>query len=338
MGGDDKCVFVRVSELTEDLFERFYRMVLEPAFPPEELEDIQTVRAVHYEPSSPFVPGLVALRDGDPVGGALGELYGAANIVLLAYLAVRADCRGGGVGSALLERVLVSWRELVAPAAILAEVEDPRGRVAGPYADPSARLRFYERAGGKVLPIRYFQPSIGPGLPRVRGMLLICLDPWRESVAKDSVLAFLDEYIETAEGPEVRSADPEYLDLRGQVDSWPADIPLEPLSGVAGLPAPGQLLIGTILSNPNIWHMRLGTGTRKAGNARELAFARLDARCGSWSEHVGWMAGALRQHRRDWHRPHRPADSANASQQARDSSCGDYGGRLCPNRADRVQI
>jgi hypothetical protein len=71
MGGDDKYVFVQVSELTGDLFDRFYDTVLEPAFPPEELEDIETVRVLHYEPS-PCVPGLVALRGGVPVGGALG--------------------------------------------------------------------------------------------------------------------------------------------------------------------------------------------------------------------------------------------------------------------------
>lgn len=239
MGGDDKCVFVRVSELTGDLFDRFYHMVLEPAFPPEELEDIETVRALHYEPS-PCVPGLVALRAGDPVGGTLGEHYGDGNIVLLAYLAMRADCRGAGVGSALLGRALALWRELLAPAAILAEVEDPRGRGAGPHGDPSARLRFYERAGGKVLPLCYFQPSIGNGMPRVRGMLLICLDPWRESVPKDSVLAFLDEYMQEAEGSDASTADPEYLDLRAQVDAWPEEVPLWPLSKVSQLPAAGQ--------------------------------------------------------------------------------------------------
>jgi hypothetical protein len=128
MGGDDKFVFAGVSELTGDLFDRFYHTVLEPAFPPEELEDIETVRALHYEPS-PCVPGLV------------------------------------------------------------------------------------------------------------------CLDPWRESVPKDTVRAFLDEYVEAAEGSAARSADPEYLNLRGQVDSWPKDIPLWPLSRATQLPAPGQVHI-----------------------------------------------------------------------------------------------
>jgi GNAT superfamily N-acetyltransferase len=239
MGGDDSCVFVRLSELSPELFDRFYHTVLAPAFPPEELEDIDTVRALHYEPS-PHVPGSVALRTGDPVGGALGEHYGDANIVLLAYLAVRADCRGSGIGGALLERTLLSWQETLAPATILAEVEDPRCHTSGPHGDPAARLRFYERAGGKMLPLRYFQPSIGNGMPRVRGMLLICLDPWRESVPRDSVLAFLDEYMLEAEGSKARTTDVEYLDLRAQVDAWPDEVPLWPLSRVTRLPAAGQ--------------------------------------------------------------------------------------------------
>lgn len=240
VGGDDKCVFVEASKLTGDLFDRFYYGVLKPAFPPEELEDVETVRARYHVPR-PRVPGLVMQLAGEPVGGALGEHFAASNVVLLDYLAVRADRRGTGIGSELLDRALMSWGELLAPAAILAEVEDPRGRSAGPYGDPAARLRFYQRAGGKMLPLRYFQPSIGPGMPRVRGMFLICLDPWRESVPKDSVLAFLDEYMEAAEGPKARTADPEYLDLRGQVDAWPGDVPLWPLSHVNQLPAAGQL-------------------------------------------------------------------------------------------------
>lgn len=239
MGGDAKFDIVAVSNLASDQFDVFYHTVLEPAFPPDELEDIDVVRAAHYKPGSD-VPGLAALRAGDPVGGALGEHYRDGNVVLLDYLAVRTDCRDGGIGRGLLDRALSSWRELLAPAAILAEIEDPRGRSAGPHGDPHARLRFYDRAGGKALPLQYVQPAVRPGSPRVRGMFLICLDPVRESVPKEAVLAFLDEYMEAAEGHEAVTADPEYLNLRGRVDSWPDEIPLVPLSRAAELPASGQ--------------------------------------------------------------------------------------------------
>jgi hypothetical protein len=240
MGGDHKLTFVRTPELTGDQFDRFYHSVIAPAFPSAELEDIEIIRASHYKPP-PDVPGLVALRDGDPVGGTLGELFDDSNVVLLCYQVVRADCRGSGIGSELLKRALPSWRELLAPAAIFAEVEDPRGRSTGPHGDPVARLRFYERAGGKVLPLPYFQPSIGNGLPRVRGMLLVCLDAGYESVPKDTVLAFLDQYLKSEEGFDVSTADAEYLDLRAQVNAWPDEIPLWPLSRVTELPAPGGL-------------------------------------------------------------------------------------------------
>jgi hypothetical protein len=175
------------------------------------------------------------------VGAALGEHYGSSNVVLLAYLAVRADCRGSGIGGALLGRALPAWRERFAPAAILAEVEDPRGRGAGPHGDPVARLRFYERAGAKVLPLRYFQPSVGRGMPRVHGMYLICLDAWRQAIPKDVVIAFLDEYMEVAEGHEAATADPEYLAVRGQADAWPDEIPLWLLSRALEFPVSGRL-------------------------------------------------------------------------------------------------
>jgi GNAT superfamily N-acetyltransferase len=239
MGGDATFDIVAVSKLTGEQFDRFYRTVLEPAFPPEELEDIDVVRTAHYQPGSD-VPGVAALRAADPVGGALGEHYRDGNVVLLDYLAVRSECRGSGIGGVLLERALSTWRELLDPAAILAEIEDPRGRSAGSHGDPHARVRFYDRAGAKALPLQYVQPAVRPGAPRVRGMFLICLDPWREWVPKAAVLAFLDEYMEAAEGREAATADPEYLNLRGEVDSWPVEIPLVPLSRVAELPASGQ--------------------------------------------------------------------------------------------------
>jgi hypothetical protein len=88
MGGGRSCVFVGTSELSGDLFDRFYHAVLAPAFPPDELEDIETVRALYFGPSA-RVPGLVALRAGDPVGGTLGEHYHDSNVVIPCYQAYR---------------------------------------------------------------------------------------------------------------------------------------------------------------------------------------------------------------------------------------------------------
>jgi GNAT superfamily N-acetyltransferase len=229
---DGNLVLAEAAGLSVDMFDRFYHDVLEPAFPPEELEDIDVVRETHHNPDA-RVPGLVAMSGGNPVGGALGEYYPRGAIMLLAYLAVRRDLRGTGVGTALLAGALPAWRQSVPARATVAEVEDPRFHQPGPHGDPVARLRFYERAGAKLLPVPYVQPSVGRGMPPVAGMFLICLDPWLESIRKDDVLAFLDEYVESAGGG---LGAPDYRALRGRIESKPADISLWPMSRAADMP------------------------------------------------------------------------------------------------------
>jgi GNAT superfamily N-acetyltransferase len=225
-------VFADASELGVEVFDRFYNEILAPSFPPEELEAIDVVREIHNGPGA-VVPGVVALRGGDPVGGALGESYERSRVVLLCYLAVRDDTRGTGLGAALLDRALPAWRRAFTPTAILAEVEDPRVRQAGPHGDPVARLRFYDRAGGKLLPIPYTQPSVGQGQPRVPEMFLISLDPGLESIPRATVLDFLDEYLESMDGS---TDDPEHRALRAAIESRSAEIPLWPLSRLAEMP------------------------------------------------------------------------------------------------------
>jgi GNAT superfamily N-acetyltransferase len=223
-------VFVGCAEVGDKQFDHFYHDVLEPAFPAAELNDIETLRA-QYLNSATSSPGTIALLRGEPVGGALAEFHAPTGIMLLAYLAVRADLRGKGLGSALLNEVLPRWREAMRPTAILAEVENPRYHVAGPYGDPEARLRFYGQIGATLLPLAYFQPSIGPGLNRVRGMFLICLDSDKDTILGASLQLFLDDYVAFCEGNRVITTDSEYLTLRAQVRAWPGDrIPLWPLS------------------------------------------------------------------------------------------------------------
>jgi GNAT superfamily N-acetyltransferase len=228
-------IFAACADVGEQVFNRFYREVLEPAFPPEELSDLETLRTAYLRPLPGF-DGKIALRNGEPIGGALGEHYAASGVMMLGYLAVRADLRGHGVGSALLDDLKSKWRKLFKPTVTLAEIEDPRYHRAGPCGDPRARLEFYDRIGAKLLPLWYFQPSLGRGLARVRGMLLICLDPGLEVVPTVSLLTFLDEYFALCERNFVKQKDPEYLALCDQVREWSEKIPLWPLSRVDEVP------------------------------------------------------------------------------------------------------
>jgi GNAT superfamily N-acetyltransferase len=228
-------IFAACADVESQVFNRFYHEVLEPAFAPEELNDLETLRTEYLRPLPGF-DGEIALQDGEPVGGALGEHYAASGVMMLGYLAVRADVRGRGVGSALLDDLQPKWRKSFRPTAILAEIEDPRYHKAGPRGDPLARIRFYDRIGAKLLPLRYFQPSLGCGLARVRGMFLICLDPGLEVVPTAPLLTFLDEYFAFYEGAKTKQTDPEYLALCNQVGAWSAEIPLWPLSRANEVP------------------------------------------------------------------------------------------------------
>ncbi len=228
-------IFAACADVGEEVFNRFYREVLEPAFLPEELNDLETLRSAYLRPLPGF-DGKIALQDGEPIGGALGEHYAASGVMMLTYLAVRANVRGQGVGSALLDSLKSTWRKFCRPTVTLAEIEDPRYHKAGRRGDPMARLRFYDRIGAKLLPLWYFQPSLGRGLARVRGLLLICLDPGLEEVSTASLLTFLDEYFALCEGEWVKQRDPEFLALCNQVRAWSEKIPLWPLSRVDDVP------------------------------------------------------------------------------------------------------
>ncbi|MEJ3747292.1 GNAT family N-acetyltransferase [Actinomycetes bacterium KLBMP 9797] len=217
------------AELDDETFARFYREVLVPSFPPEELVDLDGLRPT----AGAF--GTVVLRDGEPVAGALGDLFPDSGVLLLSYLAVRPGLRAGGFGGKLLGAELARWRQRAPEALILAEVEDPRAHAAGPHGDPVARLRFYDRLGARLLPLWYFQPALRPGADRVRGMLLIAWAPSGDVVEADVVARFLDEYVGASDDTD----DPEYEALRAQLSAWPdGKLPLWPLSRLPNAPRP----------------------------------------------------------------------------------------------------
>lgn len=153
---------------SESVLEQVYDEVLHRNFPPSELltrtDFLAGARAGELEV-------LVAADGPDLQGAIVGERHSRA--VLVAWLAVGALGRGGGVGGELLHTGVRTWLAEPGVAAVLAEIERPDIFDAHPvYGDPMRRLAFYSRVAAGVLDIPYFQASMGPGLPRVHGLLL----------------------------------------------------------------------------------------------------------------------------------------------------------------------
>ncbi|MEV0002334.1 GNAT family N-acetyltransferase [Micromonospora sp. NPDC050980] len=201
------------------LLRRAYREVLAPSFTPDQMVSFESLAT----PGTTWVG--VALHDGAPVGVIVTDPF--ERVLLLSYLAVRPGLRGSGVGAVLLDHVLPAWRRRCGSDVVLAEVEDPRAHAAGDFGDPTARLRFYQRAGFGLLPVPFVQPRVRDDARRERGMFL-AVRPGGETVPQDLVRSFVVDYYEDAEGPEVRD-DPEFAALLTAVDRQPAAlVPLTP--------------------------------------------------------------------------------------------------------------
>jgi GNAT superfamily N-acetyltransferase len=199
---------MKTAELDGDeRLDRLYHEILVPAFPPDELSPLAELRTGVAEGSVRAVATFD--DDGRVVAGAVAEWSPSCRVVLLSYLAVAPGLRATGVGGRLYDEAMASWRQAYRPCLILAEVEHPDHHPGDPaHGDPTARLRFYERRGARVLDLPYFQPALGQGRSRVYGMLLLALhvDPeltgpgGPQTVAAQPLRMFLVEYLEAVEG------------------------------------------------------------------------------------------------------------------------------------------
>src|SRR5579863_8148946 len=167
---------MRIYEASEPgpVIETFYRQILVPSFPADELidlEDVQTLAA-----SKAASVWLAENEDGTILGGAVAEWDESVRVLLLGYLAVRPGIRGAGIGGPLYLTALDSWRERFKPCIVLAELDDPAvHRGSEEYGDPVARLRFYLCRGSQILDLPYFQPALSPTKGRIPGLLLLVL-------------------------------------------------------------------------------------------------------------------------------------------------------------------
>lgn len=199
------------------LFDKVHQQILVPAFPSNEMTPLSVLQQM-WAGAPPRLAVHVALDSrGQPVGCAVAQWFPQSKVLLFAYLAVRADWRGSGIGTSLIMRAIRDWAAVYHPALLVAEVEDPRVYPCTLDQDPLARLRLYARLGARLLELRYVQPEINPGAGQVRDLLLlvaqegstgvVTADSGIVGVPATVVLAFLEEYYQDSEGESYRSAD-----------------------------------------------------------------------------------------------------------------------------------
>ncbi|MGH3903120.1 MAG: GNAT family N-acetyltransferase [Pseudonocardiaceae bacterium] len=199
------------------LFDEVHQQILMPAFPSNEMTPLGVLQQM-WAGAPPRLAVHAALDSrGQPVGCAVAQWFPRSTVLLFAYLAVRVDWRGGGIGTSLITRAVRAWAAAYRPALVLAEVEDPRVYPCTPDQDPLARLRLYARLGARLLELRYVQPEVSPGAGRVRDLLLLVAQKCSAGVVSASsevvgvpaavVLAFLDEYYRDSEGEAHRDAE-----------------------------------------------------------------------------------------------------------------------------------
>ena len=137
--------------------------------------------------------------DGEEIlGGICFERYPKSGVGFATYMVVAPRARKQGLGEQLLRGAVDELGGLV-----LGEVNDP-GKT-GEWA----RLERFQRWGARVLDARYVQPSLGPGLTRDRGLVLIALagkEPLPPTLDGARVRAFVEELYEVTEGGPVDDA------------------------------------------------------------------------------------------------------------------------------------
>lgn len=218
-----------------------YDGLLARSFSADELVD----RAEFHESASDGLLWVTAaVEDGIPVGAAVAEWSPASRVLLLSYLAVRADSRCNGIGSRLMSTVRTRWQEHVHPKLTLVELEHPAvHRGDSMRGDPLRRLRFYARHGTRALALPYFQPALRPEASRVRGMVLglVAAAPGladTDEVVSEPVRTFMIEYLEQSEGTAYPAEDQEVAALLGAMAD--ETIALLPVDAPALMPPLGR--------------------------------------------------------------------------------------------------
>ena len=215
----------------EALLERFHADLYLSAFAAQ-AEPIEVWKWALWSDEAPYRMTLQLALDGpDILGGIAFELYPRSGCGLVTYVVVAPQARRSGLGKTLRSGAA---RTLYADGAhaVFGEVNDPRAPHSYETAEESwTRLLRYQRWGSRVLDIRYVQPSLGPGLERDRGLVLLRHAgdaPPIDRMPGAVVRAFISEFYEITE--EGRPVDDE---LSAILDRIPAEIRLLELSPAA---------------------------------------------------------------------------------------------------------
>lgn len=202
----------------EPLLERFHSDLYLSAFAAQ-AEPLEVWKWALWSDEAPYRMTLqLALEGDDIVGGIAFELYPRSRCGLVTYVVVAAQARRGGLGHTLRSGAA---RTLYADGAhaVFGEVNDPRAPHSYETAEESwKRLLRYQRWGSRVLDIRYVQPSLGPGLERDRGLVLLRHAgdaPPLASMPGQVVKSFIGEFYEITE--EGRPPDDELATILGGI-------------------------------------------------------------------------------------------------------------------------
>jgi GNAT superfamily N-acetyltransferase len=199
------------------LLDEIHEQILVSAFPSNEITPLGILQQ-RWTGTPPRLAVHAALDSrGQPVGCAVAQWFPLSATLLFAYLAVRADWRGGGIGTSLITQAIPDWAAVYCPTLVVAEAEDPRVYPYTSTQNPLARLRLYTRLGARLLELKYVQPEINPGAGRVRDLLLLVVQEYSAGVVVTPgavvevptavVLTFLSEYYRDSEGEDHRDAE-----------------------------------------------------------------------------------------------------------------------------------
>jgi GNAT superfamily N-acetyltransferase len=177
---------------------RFYDGIYLEAFAAQREPCESWLAALHGE--APYQWWLRLARDGDEiVGGITTELYPRSVCALVTYFVVAQHARGQGLGRKLHDDAVAALYARGARA-VFGELDDPKIR--GERA--RERVQRFERWGARVLDLRYIQPSLGEGLSRDRGLVLVAWPPpgsALQPLPSETVQAFYAELVAVTEGP-----------------------------------------------------------------------------------------------------------------------------------------